>query len=67
MPKKTLPGYLKHKTSGQAFCLIHGKFVYLEVTAWALECNTQQKGVQWQFATTDARTKLESLYPKFLY
>jgi len=29
MPKKTLPGYLKHKKSGQAFCLIHGKFVYL--------------------------------------
>ena len=29
MPKKTLPGYLKHKASGQAFCLIHGKFIYL--------------------------------------
>ena len=29
MPKKNLPGYLKHKTSGQAFCLIHGKFIYL--------------------------------------
>ena len=29
MPKKNLPGYLKHKTSGQAFCLIRGKFIYL--------------------------------------
>jgi hypothetical protein len=38
-----------------------------EVMAWALECNTNQKGVKWQFTTTNARIKLESLYPKFLY
>jgi len=28
MPKKNIPGYLKHP-SGQAFCKINGKFVYL--------------------------------------
>jgi len=38
-----------------------------EVKAWAVECNAKQKGVQWQFATENARVKLESLYPKFLY
>jgi len=27
--------------------------------------NDQAKGVQWQFATDDARIKLESVYPKF--
>jgi len=29
MPKKGLPGYLKHKKSNQAFCKIGGKFIYL--------------------------------------
>ena len=29
MPRKNLPGYLKHKTTGQAFCVINGKFIYL--------------------------------------
>ena len=38
-----------------------------EVMAWAQECNAKQKGVKWQFTTTEARIKLESLYPKFLY
>jgi hypothetical protein len=38
-----------------------------EVTAWATSCNDKQKGVDWQFTTAEARIKLESLYPKFLY
>lgn len=38
-----------------------------EVVAWAAGCNMKQKGVDWQFTTDDARIKLESLYPKFLY
>lgn len=38
-----------------------------EVIAWAMGCNAKQKGVDWQFTTEDARIKLESLYPKFLY
>ena len=29
MPRNNLPGYLKHKTTGQAFCVIHGRFIYL--------------------------------------
>jgi hypothetical protein len=37
------------------------------VNAWVRECNANQKGVQWQFTTENARIKLESLYPKFLY
>jgi hypothetical protein len=37
-----------------------------EVQAWAKGCNAKQKGVNWQFTTVDARTKLRTLYPKFL-
>jgi hypothetical protein len=35
------------------------------VVAWAMACNANQKGVQWQFTTEKARIKLQSLYPKF--
>jgi len=38
-----------------------------EVMAWAAACNANQKGVHWQFTTENARVKLQSLYPKFLY
>jgi hypothetical protein len=34
-----------------------------EVTAWMLRRNQQQTGVDWQFTTKDARTKLKRLYP----
>ena len=36
------------------------------VIAWAMECNHNQKGVQWQFITDKARIKLDRLYTKFL-
>jgi len=29
MSRNNLPGYLKHKTTGQALCVIHGRFIYL--------------------------------------
>ena len=29
MARKNLPGYLKHKATGQAFCVISGRFFYL--------------------------------------
>jgi hypothetical protein len=32
--------------------------------AWAQHCNTDQRGVDWQFRISDARMKLKSLYPK---
>ena len=35
-----------------------------EVTAWADQCNTKQKGIHWHFTTENARAKLQSLYPK---
>jgi hypothetical protein len=34
-----------------------------EVTAWANRRNQTQAGVDWQFTTKDARTKLKRLYP----
>jgi len=34
-----------------------------ELTVWHTERNTKQKGVNWQFSTRDARTKLHRLYP----
>ena len=35
-----------------------------EVYAWALDINEQQRGVDWQMKTEDARIKLKSIYPK---
>lgn len=32
-------------------------------TAWASERNQKQVGIDWQFTTEDARTKLKKLYP----
>lgn len=40
-------------------------FLRREVTAWYDDRNQQQKLVDWQFTTTDARTKLKRLYPQF--
>lgn len=36
-----------------------------EVQAWEVRRNGQQKGVDWQFTTKDARIKLKHLYPVF--
>jgi hypothetical protein len=35
-----------------------------ETTAWSIHSNENQRGVDWQFRISDARTKLKSLYPK---
>ena len=37
----------------------------LETQAWQLKRNAEAKGVDWQFTTQDARTRLKRLYPKF--
>jgi len=37
-----------------------------EATAWYTDRNDRQTGVDWQFTTTNARTKLKHLYPKIL-
>lgn len=37
-----------------------------EVAAWTTDRNTNQKGVTWQFTTSDARTKLVKLYPTII-
>jgi len=34
-------------------------------TAWTMQRNEKQKGVDWQFRTADARIKLKRLYPQF--
>ena len=34
-----------------------------ELTAWHIQRNEAQKGVNWQFTTDDARIKLKRLYP----
>ena len=38
-----------------------------ETEAWATSSNDRQRGVEWQFTIEDARHKLKSLYPKFIY
>jgi hypothetical protein len=35
-----------------------------ELTAWQHTTNANQRGVDWQFTTNDARTRLRHLYPK---
>ena len=37
-----------------------------ELSAWKTKRNTDQRGVDWQFTTADARTKLKRLYPVVL-
>jgi len=37
-----------------------------QVEAWMKDRNEKQKGVDWQFTTNDARTKLKKLYPTIL-
>ena len=34
------------------------------ITAWQVERNKRQTGIDWQFSTDDARMKLKRLYPK---
>lgn len=36
-----------------------------ELSAWVQARNDGQKGVDWQFTTSDARIKLKRLYPQF--
>jgi hypothetical protein len=38
-----------------------------EIAAWARASNDKQWEVDWQFKTDDARVKLKSVYPKFLF
>ncbi|MCE5223398.1 IS630 family transposase, partial [bacterium] len=38
-----------------------------ELTSWYVDRNLKQKGVDWQFTTTDARRKLKRLYPVIKY
>ena len=35
-----------------------------EIQAWSEKTTTKQRGVDWQFTITNARTKLKKLYPK---
>jgi hypothetical protein len=37
-----------------------------EATAWNIDRNARQVGVDWHFTTEDARTKLKYLYPKVI-
>ena len=38
-----------------------------QLLSWEIERNNNICGVNWHFKTSDARTKLSSLYPKFEY
>ena len=50
----------------QCFCQMIGDKTTLvgQVAAWETARNAQQKGVDWQFTTADARIKLKRLYPR---
>ena len=40
------------------------EFLRDEAEAWAESSNDRNRGINWQFKTSDARIKLKSLYPK---
>ena len=40
------------------------KLFRTEAEAWAKYSNEQERGINWKFQTSDARTKLNRLYPK---
>lgn len=49
-------------------CLAHRRIDNIEelrseVMSWSVSRTANQKGVDWQFTTEDARVKLKSLYP----
>jgi hypothetical protein len=44
--------------------IAHQPEVASEASAWTLDRNNRQIGVDWQFTTADARIKLKRLYPK---
>ena len=44
--------------------LVNLSSVKKRVTFWYRERNRQQTGIDWYFSTSNARTKLKSLYPK---
>jgi hypothetical protein len=50
----------------QCFCQMIGDQATLraQVAGWESDRNARQKGVDWQFTTADARTKLKRLYPR---
>ncbi len=37
--------------------------LHSEVAAWEQHRNTVPSAIEWQFSTTDVRTKLRTLYP----
>jgi hypothetical protein len=39
------------------------KVLNRELKSWFADRNAKQKGVDWQFTTAEARTKLKRLYP----
>lgn len=52
MSRQCLMGYLSDKDS-----------VMAQLNAWVNERNSRGVSVNWQFTTSNARTKLKSLYP----
>ena len=50
-------------------CLRHCRLVEIlrtEISAWAVDVNEWQRGVNWQMKVDDARCKLKSVYPKII-
>ena len=41
--------------------------LHREILAWTQHRNAKQIGVDWQFQVEDARTKLKSLYPEYIF
>ena len=52
-------------------CLRHRRLgdletLQAEISAWSVDVNERQRGVDWQMKVDDARCKLKSVYPKII-
>ncbi len=53
-------------------CLRHRRLgdletLQAEISAWAVDVNERQRGVDWQMKIDDARCKLKSVYPNIIF
>jgi hypothetical protein len=49
-----------------ARCISDRATLNTELSAWHTQRNRKRKGVDWQFTTANARTKLKRLYPQII-
>jgi len=57
---------MKHLGQKKLLGLLKSWKYISELSAWHVQRNSKQKGVDWHFSTADARIKLKRLYPQVI-